>query len=147
MKHKVNFIRFRAPRILSYSLPICEYDKMEHRDDKKIFIRVDGKNLEISIQNHFLQLENSRKIYEKMFINNMEEYIIVSNVMVIVLKDFKNVLSKVYLNGIKECYVVEKEYEYGINFKMYNGRVKVINFNDKRDADDIVKVINKVKKA
>jgi len=147
LKHKVNFIRFRAPRILSYSLPICEYDKMEHRDDKKIFIRVDGKNLEISIQNHFLQLENSRKIYEKMFINNMEEYIIVSNVMVIVLKDFKNVLSKVYLNGIKECYVVEKEYEYGINFKMYNGRVKVINFNDKRDADDIVKVINKVKKA
>ena len=146
LKHKVNFVRFRAPRILSYSLPICEYDKMEHRDDKKIFIKVEGKNLEISIQNHYLQLENSRKIYGKMFINNMEEYIIVSDVMVIVLKHFKDVLNKVYLNGVKKCSIVEKEYEYAINLEMYNGRVKVINFNDKRDAEDIIKIINKVKK-
>ena len=66
--------------------------------------------------------------------------------MVIVLKHFKDVLNKVYLNGVKECSIVEKEYEYAINLEMYNGRVKVINFNDKRDAEDIIKIINKVKK-
>jgi hypothetical protein len=77
----------------------------------------------------------------------MEEYIIVSDIMVIVLKDFKDVLNKVYLNGVKKCSVVEKEYEYAINLQMFNGRVKVIKFNDKRDAEDIVSIINKIKKA
>ena len=91
---------------------------MEHRNEN-IFITINGKDyLEISIQNHFLHLENSRKIHEKMFINNMEEYIIVTDVMVVILKNFKDVVFKCYLSGVKECYFDEKEYQYVVIFKI-----------------------------
>ena len=146
LKHNINYIRFREPRILSDCLPIINYDFMEHRNEN-IFITINGKDyLEISIQNHFLHLENSRKIHEKMFINNMEEYIIVTDVMVVILKNFKDVVFKCYLSGVKECFFDEKEYQYVVIFKMYNGKIKIAGFNDKRDALDITKVVNKIMK-
>jgi hypothetical protein len=38
---------------------------MEHRNSKKIFIKdKNGNDAEISVQNHFLKLENSKKILD-----------------------------------------------------------------------------------
>ena len=54
-----------------------------------------GKNIEISIQNMYLCLENSKKIIEKMYVNKGKLYVIISDILIIFLKDFKDIIDKI----------------------------------------------------
>ena len=146
LNYKINFIRFREPRILSDNLPILEYEKMDVRNND-VYVNVGyGINLEISVQNLNLRLENSKKIIGKMFVNKGKFFVIISDVLIVFLKDFKVVFDKIYLSDIKECSVYNDNGKNVILFKMFNGIEKNVEIVEKKIADDIVNIIKGIKK-
>ena len=105
-----------------------------------------GINLEISVQNLNLRLENSKKIIGKMFFNKGKFFVIISDVLIVFLKDFKIVFDKIYLSDIKECSVYNDNGKNVILFKMFNGIEKNVEIVEKKIADDIVNIIKGIKK-
>ena len=146
ISNKVDYCRFREPRILSDNLPIDDYDKMEHRNSKNIFIKdKNGNDVEISVQNQFLKLENSKKILDKGFLDD-NFYVIVSDVLIVVLKDFNDVAFKVYLDDVKDVSLGSEGKKFKLKVNLFNGVIKSIDFYNGNDGDRILKSIKKVLK-
>ena len=146
LNNKVDYFRFREPRILSDNLPIDDYDKMEHRNSKNIFIKdKNGNDVEISVQNQFLKLENSKKILEKTFLDD-NFYVIVSDVLVVELKDFCESVFKVYLDDVKDVSLGSEGKKFKLKVNLFNGVIKSIDFYNGNDGDRILKSIKKVLK-
>ena len=146
ISNKVDYFRFREPRILSDNLPIDNYDIMEHRNSQNIFIKDNnGNDVEISVQNQFLKLENSKKILEKCFLDG-NFYVIVSDVLVVQLKDFCDCVFKVYLDDVKDVSLGNEGKKFRLKVNLFNGVSKFIDFNNGNDGEKILKSIKKVLK-
>ena len=145
LNYKVHFVRFREPRILSDNLPIEEYEKMNIRNEDIFISTGSGKNLEISIQNMYLCLENSKKIIEKMYVNKGKLYVIISDILIIFLKDFKDIIDKIYLNDIKDISIDYLNGKNLIKIKIFNDADKIIEINEKSNAEKIINCIKEIK--
>ena len=119
---------------------------MEHRNSQNIFIKDNnGNDVEISVQNQFLKLENSKKILEKCFLDG-NFYVIVSDVLVVQLKDFCDCVFKVYLDDVKDVSLGNEGKKFRLKVNLFNGVSKFIDFNNGNDGEKILKSIKKVLK-
>ena len=90
-------------------------------------------------------MENSKKILDKGFLDD-NFYVIVSDVLIVVLKDFNDVAFKVYLDDVKDVSLGSEGKKFKLKVNLFNGVIKSIDFYNGNDGDRILKSIKKVLK-
>ena len=90
-------------------------------------------------------LENSKKIIEKMYVNKGKLYVIISDILIIFLKDFKDIIDKIYLNDIKDISIDYLNGKNLIKIKIFNDIDKIIEINEKSNAEKIINCIKEIK--
>ena len=137
--------RFREPRILCEYMPILPYDKMiKSNKIVKEFIYNNKNNhvvdnLDLSVKNKKIGLENSSKIVFCEFFNNNKNFIIISDVIIVILDgNIDKIVEKIYIDNIKNVKINENK----IFILLKDENEVVLNIEDKKIVDKIFNILN-----
>ena len=138
--------RFREPRILCEYMPILPYDKMIKSNKiikEFIFNNKNNdvvKNLDLSVKNKKIGLENSSKIVFCEFFNKNKNFIIISDVIIVILNDnIDKIIEKIYIDNIKNVKINENN---KIIILLKDENKIVLNFENKNIIDKIINILN-----
>ena len=138
--------RFREPRILCENMPILPYDKMIKSNKivkEFIFNNKNNdvvKNLDLSVKNKKIGLENSSKIVFCEFFNKNKNFIIISDVIIVILNDnIDKIIEKIYIDNIKNVKINENN---KIIILLKDEDKIVLNIENKNIVDKIINILN-----
>ena len=140
ISNKKSLRRFRLPRTLYKYIPISPYNEIEEKNRKEKRKSIEGtKNINVSLSNEKLCLENSTEI---ILSNNLkdEKVILVTDVMIKILnKEWSQFIQKIYVCNIEGI----KQKNNQIELVMKNADNVYFIFKTEKEGNNFVNELNK----